>query len=175
MDNKKYLAQLLDRLVDLDAKTSKAFYEMGQILYTLWIGKAYKLLGYESLAHMIEEELSFGVSTGHRYLHTYRHFQRLHYTKAEALKLIKEHGWSNVCDILPNEHTKIGSRAMTNRIKELDEVQLNFTLTTKEYDEAADALIIMGASETDTGRLQHSSEAFMGMVRGTNKFSSKVA
>lgn len=175
MNDKKYLAKLLDQLVDLDTQTSKAYYEMGQILYTFWAGQAYKLIGYDSLAHMIEEELSFGANTGHRYMHTYRHFQRLHYSKTEALKMIKEHGWSHICDILPKEHTKIGSRAMTTRIEELDEIQLNFTLTFKEYDEAADALIIMGASETDAGRLQHSSEAFMGMVRGTNKFSSKVA
>ena len=165
--DKKYAAGLLDKLKDLDAQTSRAFYEMGQILYTLWAGKTHQLLGYPSHAALIDEELSFSHATAIRYRQTYEKFQQLKYKKAEALKLIKDHGWTNVAKVLTNETRKLGTLAMKRKIDALDMVQINFQLSVADHEEAVDTLIDWGAEETEQGRLQHSAEAFMDIIRSS--------
>lgn len=166
----KYARELLDKLVDLDKATTAAFYDMGQILSAIKHGKLYELLGYESMKHLIEEELSYTDSTAYRYLHTYRHFRRLKYNKSEALALLNMFGYTHLADVLPSMTAKAGERAIKNRIDALDAHQINFTLNDCELKECYEALAKMGGYQsTATGRWANSSEAFMEMVRQVNE------
>ena len=123
-----YAKQMLDRLVAIDHATVEAYYEMGAILAAIEEGKLYDLLGYSSLKALIDEELSYTDSTAYRYKNTYKHFKRLKYTKNEALKLLREVGFTHMSDILPSMKENIGIRAIKNRIKKLDIHQINFQL-----------------------------------------------
>jgi len=142
---------------------------MGKLLHSIHQSDLYSILGYESLTHLVEEELVHSPNTASSYMSLYRNFARLHYNKAEALKLIGKYGYTNVREVLKKTNTKLGVRAMGNRIKELDQNQINFTLTDKELAEAHRALKSMGAVRDKAGRFAHSSSAFMEMVKEVNK------
>jgi hypothetical protein len=163
---KKYAAQLLDRLVELDQQVHGAFYEMGQILSAIAHGKLYDILGYDSMGHLITEELSFSNSQGFRYLHTFRHFRRLGYSKTEALDLINEFSFSHMSRYLPTANGKVGKRAVGNAIaKQIEQAQqINFQLKKSDLDLLKRVLISLGAEERE-GRLMHSSEALIALAR----------
>ena len=167
--NKKsdeYARRMLDQLRDLDATVHGAYWEMGRILSALAHGKLYDLLGYESMGNLIEEELSFSSSQGFRYLHTYRHFQRLGYSKTEALDLINEFSFTHMAHYLPKAKDKVGKRAIKNAITKMlnESRQINFALNEKDLSLLIEALRVFGA-EPREGRLMHSSNALMEMVK----------
>jgi len=164
MADRKIVSGMLDKLIELDATSNKAYYEMGQILYAFSTQKLYEIAGYDTLSEMIEEELSFTVSTAHHYSRFYGETKRLHYTKKESLKLLKEHGLTKLSKVLIKSKDKIGTIAIKKRINKFDEFQISFTLTEDELKDAHRALLVMGATQTGAGRYQHSSEAFMSMV-----------
>ncbi len=164
---KTYAARLLDRLVVLDEQVHAAYYEMGQILSAIAHGKLFKILGYDSLSALIEEELSFSSSQGYKYLHTYRHFNRLGYSKTEALALISDFSFTNMAHYLPGAKAKVGKRAIAAAIDRMLELrrQVNFTLTATELDLLQRALRKFGAEPSEEGRLMGSSDALMRLVR----------
>lgn len=171
--NEEYAKKLLDSLVELDRKTQSAYYEMGRILYSLRQGKLYDILGYDSMAHLIEEELSFSAGTASTYAKAYREFARLNYHKLEALNMLEQFGLRHMARILPSLDTKIGVRAMKNRVEQLDEKQLTIWLHGKEYDEVATALEIVGGERDENGRWKNSSEAILALARNVNKNGRK--
>jgi hypothetical protein len=164
MANRDYAEKLLDRLVELDYQTVEAYYDMGSIISSMRHGKLYETLGYDSMAHLVEEELTFGPSTASRYASMFRHFKRLHYSKPEAIELLKKFGLTHMADVLPKMSDKIGQRAIKNRIDALDQHQINFTLTRAELEKTNRALLKNGAVMGELGRWKNSSEAFMEMV-----------
>ncbi len=159
---------MLDQLIKLDVRTNKAYYEMGQILYAFRQDRLYKIIGYDSFALMVEEELTFSKGTASNYAAMYNIFKRLHYNKTEALELLSEYGMTHMREVLRNEKNKIGKRAIQTRIDALDTNQINFTLTDAELAESHTALETLGAVVDDNGRYVHSSEAFIAMVRMVN-------
>jgi len=173
--DKAYAAKLLDRLKELDYQTVEAYYDMGSILSSIQHGKLYELLEYNSMTHLIEEELTYTPSTGFKYASMYRHFRRLKYLKHEAVELLKRFGLTHMCDVLPKINDKIGIRAIQNRIEAIDHHQINFTLTGKELEECHKALHAMGAMKSDDGRWLNSSEAFMHMINNVNAVHSGKA
>ena len=166
---RKYAESLLDNLIDLDHQTTGAFYEMGQILSAIRQHQLYKILGYTSFTNLIEEELSFTASTASRYGQLYTNLRRLHYNKAESLKLLQKVGFTHLSAVLPNMTSKIGRRAINRRVKDLDIHQINFCVTQAELDKLHKALSRMGAVVTKTGWVTGSSQALMGMVEVVNK------
>ena len=166
---RKYAESLLDNLIDLDHQTTGAFYEMGQILSAIQQHKLWDTLGYTSFTNLIEEELSFTASTASRYASLYTNLRRLHYNKAESLKLLQKVGFTHLSAVLPQMTTKIGRRAINRRVKDLDVHQINFTVTQAELDKLHKALIKMGAVVTDTGWVTGSSQALMSMADIINK------
>jgi hypothetical protein len=167
MTTKQYAENLLDRLISLDDQMTSAFFEMGQILSAIEHGKLYEILGYESFAHLIEEEMSFTSGTAGKYFHTYRHFKRLGYNKTEALAMIKDFSFTRVAEYVSQATTKVSKRAVANAIqRNLDNKrQINFTVNAEEYELVQQALHKNGADITDTGRWLHSSEAFIGIIK----------
>ena len=166
---KAYASDLLDKLVVLDDQTTGAYYEMGQILSAIAHNNLFDILGYSSMSHLVDEELSFTASTAHRYANMFRHLRRLHYNKTESLVLLKKCGFSHLCDVLPSISSKIGERAINTRIKNLNSNQINFTVTDDELSKCHQALAKMGAMRSDGGRYMNSSQAFMDMVDEVNK------
>jgi hypothetical protein len=164
----QYAKKLLDRLIELDYQTVEAYYDMGSIISSIQHGKLYKLLEYNSMTHLIEEELTYTPSTAFKYGQMFRHFRRLRYLKHEAVELLKKFGLTHMCEILPKMKDKIGVRAIKNRINAIDDHQINFTLTSAQLDLAHEALKKMGAMKADGGRWLNSSEAFMHMVNNVN-------
>lgn len=164
--NKQYAGELLDRVKELDRTTSTAFYEIGRILSSIQYHGLHDVLGYESFGAMIEEELSFSPEVASRYVRTYRHFRRLHYTKTEAVDLVMEFSWTKMADILPHLTDKIGKRAVKARIEDWATKQINFQLERSALEELQHALIEHGAELSESGKkLLHSSDALMNLVR----------
>lgn len=168
MADTKYAAKLLDRLKELDFQTVEAYYDMGSIISSMQHGKLYQLLGYKSMKELVEEELTYTPSTAARYATMYRDFRRLNYLKHEAVALLKTFGLKHMGQVLPSIKTKVGKRAIKNRVDALDDVQLNFSLTKQQLEEAEGALVKMGAMKSDSGRWINSTEAFMHMVNNIN-------
>lgn len=168
MSTDTYAKKLLDTLIELDKRTQAAYYEMGRILYSLKQGKLYDVLGYESMSHLIEEELSFTISTAFSYSKLYSEFARLNYHKLEAVNMLEQFGMRHMTQVLPKLKTKIGVRAMKNRIEELDEKQLTIWMHSKEYNEVAKALESVGGMRDKAGRWKNSSEAILEMARVVN-------
>ena len=168
--SEEYAAKMLDQLRDLDATVHGAYWEMGRILSSLAHGKLYDLLGYESMGHLIEEELSFSASQGYRYLHTYRRFLQLGYSKTEALSLINEFSFSHMSRYLPTANQKVGKRAIGNAIaRQIEEAkQINFQLNSRDLALLKRVLISLGAEDRD-GRLMHSSDALIALVKEYDK------
>ena len=164
-DSVLYAGKLLDQLRDLDATVHGAYYDMGRILSAILHGHLYDGLGYDSMGHLIEEELSFSPSQGFKYLHTYRHFKRLGYTKTEALELISDFSFTHMARVLPSLTDKVGKRAIKNAITKMlnENRQINFALSKPELTLLIEALRAFGAEPKD-GRLMHSSFALMRMV-----------
>lgn len=164
MADSAYAKKLLGRLVELDYQTVEAYYDMGSIISSMQHGKIYDVLGYDSMTHLVDEELTYTPSTAFKYASMFRHFRRLHYFKPEALTILKKFGITHMCEVLPRMKDKIGVRAIKSRIDSIDQNQINFTLTNKELDECHQALTKMGATRSDGGRYMDSSVAFMGMI-----------
>ena len=163
-----YANSMLDQLRQLDQFTQHAFYEMGRILNAFSRDRLYKIIGYDSLGALIEEELSFTPSTASAYIKLYKNCKRLQYSDKEAVKIINEFGMRHLNAILPKETQKIGTRAIANRIKALDEKQFTIWLHKKEYSEVEQALMKMGAIKEDSGRWKNSSDALLNMARAVN-------
>ncbi len=166
---KAYANTLLDKLIVLDDQTTGAYYEMGQIISAIQQNKLYEILGYSGMTELVEEELSFTASTAFKYGTLFRNLRRLHYNKTESLALLKKFGMSHLTDVLPGMGNKIGARAIRKRIDNLNQNQINFTITDKELSETHQALTKMGAMRSDGGRYLNSSQAFMDMVHEVNK------
>jgi hypothetical protein len=161
-----YAGKLLDQLKDLDATVHGAYYDMGRILSAILHGKLYDALGYESMGQLIAEELSFSSSQGFRYLHTFRHFKRLGYSKNEALELISEFSFTHMAHYLPKAKDKVGKRAIKAAITKMlnESRQINFALSKSDLSLLIEALRLYGAEPKD-GRLLYSSNALMEMVK----------
>jgi hypothetical protein len=169
MGNKTQAKAMLDRLIELDYQTVEAYYDMGSLISSMQHGNIYDMLAYDSMTHLIEEELTFTASTAFKYANMYRHFRRLHYLKHEAVELLKKFGLTHMAEVLPKFNDKLGARAIKTRIDSLDQNQINFTLTNSQLDECHKALGKMGAMKSEGGRFINSSEAFMDMVKAVNK------
>jgi hypothetical protein len=165
-DSLLYAGKLLDQLRDLDATVHGAYYDMGRILSSIMHGHLYDALGYDSMGYMIEEELSYSASQGFRYLHTYRHFKRLGYTKTEALDLINEFSFTYMAKVLPGLKEKVGKRAVGNAIERLlkESRQINFQLNESDLKLLIKVLKEFGAEPRD-GRLMNSSQALIEMAK----------
>ena len=172
--SREYANKLLDQLIDLDKQTTAAYYEMGRILYVIKTSKLYEVLGYESLTHLIEEELSFTASTAHNYRNVYQQFVRLNYHRTEALSMMDKFGLKHMAQVLPKLKTKIGVRAMKNRVDEIDEKQLTIWMPKKDYEEVAKALTSVGGMRDEAGRWKNSSEAILEIARIINKHNGKL-
>ena len=166
MADKKYVQNLLSNLIALDIQTTRAYYEMGQLLHALFEGALHEVLGYASFTELVDEELSFTSGTAHNYRKMYWNFKRLHYNKAEALKILNTCGLTRLNDVMPEMATKTGARAIRNKIDALGFHQINFTVTTEELEEVHAVLIAYGAEITSAGRFENSSDAFMHLVHG---------
>lgn len=166
MSTRTQASAMLDRLVQLDYQTVEAYYDMGSLISSMQHGNIWEVLEYTSMTHLIEEELTYTPSTASKYASMFRHFRRNHYVKQEATDLLKKFGLTHMCAILPSINSKLGSRAIKNRIAAIDQNQINFTLSNAELDQCHKALERMGALQSDNGRYKNSSEAFMQMVTG---------
>jgi hypothetical protein len=164
-----FARKMLDRLIELDYQTVEAYYEMGSIISSMVHGRLFEVIGYPSMASLIEEELTFSPTTGLKYSKMYRRFRQLKYSKAEAIELLREFGLTHMSAVLPDMKDKIGSRAIRNRIEALDDHQINFTLNGHDLRKVNAALKKMGGEQFDEGRWKNSSEAFMRMVRAILK------
>lgn len=170
-----FAKELLDQLIQLDKTMGTAYYEMGRILASFKRDKLYDLIGYKSFGEMVDEELSFSPNTAQRHILAYEDFQRLHYTKAEALEIIHEFGWTTSNKILHKEKAKLSKKALRKKLDEMD-VQVNFVLSPADYDETYDLFVALGVEVSpETGRWKHSSEVFMSLVRSAAKTATKAA
>jgi len=160
MSATKIARKLLDQLIELDHTTQAAHYEMGRIIATLTDSKLYIELGYESMSQLIEEELSFLPGTANKYAMTYRHFQRLHYSKKEALKVIMACSFTHVTAALPSAKQKMGERAINNWIAAHNPIQINFAFNKEDHAYMVQVLKSFGAIETN-GQLRNSSAALL--------------
>lgn len=167
---RKVAVPLLRRLIELDQQTSRAYYEMGQLLAAIQRDKLHELLGFDSFSHLVEEELSFTAGTAGGYARMYRRFRELKYTKTEAHALLYEFGLRDVCTYLEEATKKVGMRTVRKKIKQIreDRIQINFTIGGLQREFIEDALIEFGA-ERSGERLLHSSVAFINIVEAARK------
>jgi hypothetical protein len=163
--DKNYAKKILDKLIELDKQTTNAYYVMGQLLHALHEASLHQVLGYDSFSHLVTEELSFAPSTAHSYRKMYARFRELKYSKTEALEALHQFGITPLNKVLPDLSTKLGVRGLKRRIDALDLHQINFMCSTSEFEEVQQALFAMGADISDDGRMQHSSDAFMAIIR----------
>lgn len=170
-----HAGQLLDKLKLLDRTTTRAYYEMGQILHSFRESKLYDVLGYPSFAAMIEEELSFTLGTATGYAALFGHFKRLRYNKTESLKLLETFGIRHLKNVLPKVKAKVGTRAIKSRIEALGEHQMTFWMRDPEFKEVTKALKAMGAEVDEKGRFINSSEALIAMACQINGTSHRKA
>jgi len=167
LSQKQYATNLLDRLISLDDQVTGAFYEMGQILSAIEHGKLWEMLGYESFAHLVEEEMSFTSGTAGKYYHTYRHFKRLGYNKTEALELIRSFSFTRVAEWAAKAKVKVSKRAVGNAIKKIleNKHQINFTVNKDQYEMVNRVLRAHGAEQSDSGRWLYSTDAFVDAMK----------
>lgn len=160
-----YAKKILDRLIELDRLTVGHYFEMGQMIGSLEHGKLWDALGYKSMAHLVEEELSFSTGTAYRYMHCYRNSRRLGYNKSETLTLLEEYGITRTGDYLAQAKTKQGMRAIKAKMEELKtRHQINFTLTAGQYAKTLRVMRELGVETGPSGRFVNSSEKFMEIV-----------
>lgn len=173
---RKAAVPILNRLRELDQQTTKAYYEMGQLLCAIRRDKLYEQLGYDTFSMLIEEELSFSHGTAGQYIIMYTRFQQLGYTKKEALALLYECGYTDVCRYLHQAERKVSIRAVRKRIQEMraEFVQINFGLTKKDYQLVKRVLIEYGADPKE-GRLMHASRALTNMAKSARKGDGRPA
>jgi hypothetical protein len=162
-NTREYANKLLDQLIQFDKEVQYAQYEMGRILSAIEHGKLYDVLGYGSMSAMIEEELSISPNTASSYKTTYQHLKRLHYTQAEAKKLIDIHTFTMLARVLPHAPNKLSSRAIKQKINDLDSVTVAFSLTHAEREYLHEWLIEYGATEK-RGRMENTSGALMAIL-----------
>lgn len=162
---------LLDRLKDLDRQTTGAYYEMGSLLSAIKHGRLYDRLGYDSLGHMIDKELSFTRSTAYRYLHVYRDFNRLGYTKPQALEILRQFGLTDLSRYLAAARQKVGIRAIRNQINRIkaEKKEMTFWIPAKDHPTVIRVLREHGCTVHDSGMLDGSSLAFLNLIRTASK------
>jgi hypothetical protein len=163
--DRKYATTMLDKLVQLDKETQTAYYEMGRILHSIRQDKLYDILGYESFAQLVKEELSYSLTTAIKYAATYQRFRGLKYNKNEAIQLINEFGFTHMAKILPTMKNKLSKRAVKKRVDDLDEFQLNFSLKGDDYTTVLGVFESHGLMYSDNGRMMNSSEVFLDIIR----------
>lgn len=112
--------------------------------------------------------MSFTSGTAGKYYHTYRHFKRLGYNKTDAIDLIQTFSFTRVAEYLAQAKEKVGKRAVANAIqKNLENKrQINFTVNAEEYELVKRALRKHGAGQSENGRWEHSTEAFVSIMKG---------
>lgn len=169
---KQYAQQLLDSLKELDRMMVRAYYEMGRILTSIADNNLYDLLGYDSLTAMIEEELTFAPTSGSSYMKLYRELRRLKYNKTESIKLLETFGMRHLLEVLPKLNTKVGARAIKNRVDELDRHQFTFWMHGDDYLEVLEALEKYGLYMKND-RMMNSSEALAALARAVNGTEKK--
>ena len=171
MSQKQYAISLLDRLISLDDQVTGAFFEMGQILSAIEHGKLWEMIGYESFAHLVEEEMSFTSGTAGKYYHTYRHFKRLGYNKTEALELIRSFSFTRVAEWASNAKVKVSKRAVGNAIQKIleNKHQINFTVNKEEYEMVNRVLRAHGAEQSDGGRWIYRTGAFVDAMKSADR------
>jgi hypothetical protein len=176
LSQKQYAVNLLDRLISLDDQVTGAFFEMGQILSAIEHGKLWDMVGYESFAHLVEEEMSFTSGTAGKYLHTYRHFKRLGYNKTEALELIRSFSFTRVAEWAAKATVKVSKRSVGNAIKKIleNKHQINFTVNKEQYEMVNRVLRQHGAKQSDTGRWENSTDAFVSAMSKTDRPALKA-
>lgn len=163
--DRQYAAMMLDKLVQLDKTTQAAYYEMGRILQAFYRDKLHDILGYPSFKAMVEEELSYSYTTATKYRQTYERFRELKYNKNEAIQLINEFGYTPMSKILPGMKEKLGKRAISTRIEQIDEYMMNFMLHGNDYDETLRVFESFGVQYSEHGRMNNASEVFLEIVR----------
>jgi len=169
MVSKDYATKTLDALIALDKQTTAAYYDMGRLLVAIKDTKSWTLLGYDHFQELIEEELSFSPATGNNYMRAYRQFNRLNYSREGALNMLDQFGLAHMVQVLPKLSSKIGVRAMQNRVAELQDNQMTFWMNDKDKNELSRALRSMGAEfNPATERWSGSSEALLAMAREIN-------
>jgi hypothetical protein len=159
----KQAKALLDRLIALDYQTVEAYYEMGSLVSAIQHGNLYELIGYSSIKHLVEEELTFTPTTAYKYAKMYRRFRQLKYTKLEAINLLRKFGLTPVSVVLRQLKDKVGERAFKKRVESIDMHILNFQLTSAEMEIAHQILQQFGARQSGE-RWIDSSHAFMSMI-----------
>jgi hypothetical protein len=157
----------LDQLKELDRLVHRAYFEMGRILSALKTHQLWKVLGYQSFHHMIEEELTVTPSTARCYASVYEHSRRLKYTDKETIQNIEVIGLRALSRMLPAMKEKTGMRALANR-KERMERPVSFWLTPDELYELETALIDNGLV-IKNGRWQNSSESLLNALHVQRK------
>jgi hypothetical protein len=161
-----YAEELLDRLVSIDLATVENYYEMGSILSAIKHGQLYLMLEYKSMNELIGCELSFTATTARKYAQMYDRFRELKYNKTEAVELLRRFGLTHMVKILPTLKQKVGVRTIQRKLAEIDEVQLNFTLTSEEVEEVHSVLRKYGARLSSNGaRWNDVSIAFLSAIR----------
>lgn len=175
-DGYAYAATLLDELVGIDREVTRGYYDMGRILHVFREDKLWNVLGYESWTAMVDEELSFSVSTACKYADTYKRFKELKYNQQEALDLIAEFSFTGCAKVLKDQKQKIGKRAMRNRLEEYPWHQLNFMLDTETYDKWDEVYFAFGGVYDENGHRENSREIFNTVLDAAmNKKARKAA
>lgn len=162
--SRQYAAMMLDKLKHLDSSTQLGYYEMGRILSAIYKDKLYDVLGYESFKHMVEEELSYSVTTAYKYRLTYERFRELGYNKNEALQLINDFGHTNMARVLPEITHKIGKRAIKARLDAMTEHYMNFKVQDVDYEWVLAVFTDFGAVYSEHGRMLNATEVFRNIV-----------
>lgn len=162
-----YARKLLDQVKHLDETVHNAYFDLGRLLSAIQHGGLYDLLGYDSMAELIDEELSFSRSQSYRYINTYRRFRALGYTKTESVELMAEFSFTKMWRYLMTAKEKVGKRAIKNAIERQDREhkQINFQLTEHQYKQLVRALEVFDAvTDSETGRLLGGSDALVKMA-----------
>jgi len=163
---KEHAAQLLDRLVELDQVVNGHCYEMGQILSAIEHGRLWQVLGYQSFAHLVDEELTFSAQTGYNYMHLYRGLRRLKYSKLESLSLIRRFGMWRMLQYLRVAKSKETLKKISTTIQQIRENTrtVAFSLSKDDYAEVMSLLHQLGLEHGPSGRAMNLSETFLQLV-----------
>jgi len=159
---KTHATKILNELKALDKSMAAMFYDMGRLLYAL--SDLTDVLGYTSISALIEAELIVKPATGMKYLRTYRHFKRLHYSRKDALALIEDISFTHVAEQIPWMKQRGNSDVVQKRIDAEDKCFLTFQLSHAQRRKARKVLATYGAPRD--------SENFIRLI---NKLDKKAA
>jgi hypothetical protein len=171
---KESAQQILARLKELDQMTADAYYEMGQLLFTIETSQMYFMLGYHSTSELIREELSFTHGTGWGYIRMYGRMRELKFSKQEGVEAIKKHGVTNVRNAVfevQNKNPKKLAEVIRKEVK--DRRSLSFTLSAAEFEEVKEMLERHGAKYHEDSKFTNSRVALMNSVRALNRYEQE--